>query len=103
MTVSRVVNGQPLVVERTRDKVNVAIEALGCVPNSAARSLAAGGKRRIALLHCNPSAAYLSEFLMGAFANLCRKAHLGPHQSKKASGNWVVDFISDSATMELMS
>ena len=68
MTVSRVVNGQPLVVESTRDKVNAAIEALGYVPNSAARSLAAGGKSRIALVHCNPSAAYLSEFLMGALA-----------------------------------
>ena len=65
MTVSRVINGATNVSEATRDKVRSAIATLGYVPNPAARSLAGGRQQRIALLHANPSAAYLSEFLMG--------------------------------------
>lgn len=68
MTVSRVVNGEPNVMPDTRDKVNAAVEALGYVPNPAARSLAGGQQCRIALLHSNPSAAYLSELLVGSLA-----------------------------------
>ena len=65
MTVSRVVNGEVNVVEATREKVREAVRLLGYVPNPAARSLAGGRQCRIALLHSNPSAAYLSEFLVG--------------------------------------
>lgn len=65
MTVSRVINGEANVVEATREKVLDAVRLLGYVPNSAARSLAGGRQCRIALLHSNPSAAYLSEFLVG--------------------------------------
>jgi LacI family transcriptional regulator len=65
MTVSRVINGETNVVEATRVKVQDAVRLLGYVPNSAARSLAGGRQCRIALLHSNPSAAYLSEFLVG--------------------------------------
>lgn len=68
MTVSRVINCEPNVLPATRDKVTAAITALGYVPNPAARSLAGGQQCRIALLHANPSAAYLSEFLMGSLA-----------------------------------
>jgi len=68
MTVSRVINSEPNVLPATRDKVREAIDALGYVPNPAARSLAGGQQCRIALLHANPSAAYLSEFLMGSLA-----------------------------------
>jgi LacI family transcriptional regulator len=68
MTVSRVINCEPNVLPATRDKVAAAIAALGYVPNAAARSLAGGQQCRIALLHANPSAAYLSEFLMGSLA-----------------------------------
>lgn len=68
MTVSRVVNGGPGVGEATRGKVGKAIDALGYVPNPAARSLAGARQVRIALLHANPSAAYLSEFLIGSLA-----------------------------------
>lgn len=65
MTVSRVINREASVVEATRDKVREAIRALDYVPNAAARSLAGGRQSRIALLHSNPSASYLSEFLVG--------------------------------------
>ncbi len=68
MTVSRVINCETNVRPATRDKVNAAIMALGYVPNPAARRLAGGQQCRIALLHANPSAAYLSEFLMGSLA-----------------------------------
>ena len=66
MTVSRVVNREANVLPATRDKVTAAIAALGYVPNRAARSLAGGQQCRIALLHNNPSATYLSALLMGA-------------------------------------
>lgn len=65
MTVSRVVNAAGNVAAKTRIKVEAAIAALGYVPNPVARSLAGGRQCRIALLYANPSAAYLSEFLVG--------------------------------------
>lgn len=68
MTVSRVINGEVNVRESTRTKVQAAIARLGYVPNPAARSLAGGQQCRIALLHANPSAAWLSELLMGSLA-----------------------------------
>jgi LacI family transcriptional regulator len=68
MTVSRVVNGEPHVTTNTRAKVSAAITTLGYVPHPAARSLASGQQCRIALLHSNPSAAYLSELLVGGLA-----------------------------------
>lgn len=66
MTVSRVINSEANVLPTTREKVQDAIATLGYVPNLAARSLAGGQQCRIALLHTNPSAAYLSAFLMGS-------------------------------------
>jgi LacI family transcriptional regulator len=68
MTVSRVVNGEPNVRPTTRDAVQKAIGALGYAPNAAARNLAGGKQCRIALIHSNPSAAYLSELLVGSLA-----------------------------------
>ncbi|MDE2596569.1 MAG: LacI family DNA-binding transcriptional regulator [Sphingomonadales bacterium] len=68
MTVSRVVNAEARVTPKTRERVEAAIAELGYVPNLAARSLAGGRQFRIALLYANPSAAYLSEFLVGALA-----------------------------------
>jgi LacI family transcriptional regulator len=65
MTVSRVINGEANVRDATRAAVNAAIARLGYAPNRAARSLAGAEEQRIALLYSNPSAAYLSEFLMG--------------------------------------
>lgn len=66
MTVSRVANGEPRVLPHTREKVQAVIREIGYVPNQAARRLARAEGCRIALLHSNPSAAYLSEFLMGS-------------------------------------
>ncbi len=66
MTVSRVINGEGNVREKTRDQVLEAIRQLNYSPNRAARSLAGGDQMRISLLYSNPSASYLSELLMGA-------------------------------------
>lgn len=66
MTVSRVTNGVAGVLPETRSKVEQAIAALGYVPNVAARALAGARQLRVAMLHSNPSAAYLSEFLVGS-------------------------------------
>ena len=66
MTVSRVINGEKNVSQETRDRVNAAVHELGYAPNLAARSLASAESLRIGLLYSNPSAAYLSEFLLGS-------------------------------------
>lgn len=66
MTVSRVINGKHNVRDSTREAVLKAIEELNYSPNTAARTLAAGEATHIGLLYANPSAAYLSQFLVGA-------------------------------------
>lgn len=65
MTVSRVINGSAGVREETRVAVEAAIRELGYAPNPAARRLAGASQLRIVLLYANPSAAYLSELLIG--------------------------------------
>lgn len=65
MTVSRVINGETNVRDQTRANVLASIKALRYSPNQAARSLASASAIRIGLICSNPSAAYLSEFLVG--------------------------------------
>ena len=65
MTVSRVINGAGNVKAKTLAAVDAAIAKLNYSPNPAARSLAGASPVRIGLLYSNPSAAYLSEFLVG--------------------------------------
>ena len=66
MTVSRVINGRRNVSDNTRAAVLQAIDDLNYSPNIAARTLAAGESIHIGMLYANPSAAYLSQFLVGA-------------------------------------
>jgi LacI family transcriptional regulator len=73
MTVSRVINDKRNVREATRDLVLRVIDELNYSPNAAARTLAAGEATHIGLLYANPSAAYLSQFLVGALEG-ARKA-----------------------------
>jgi len=75
MTVSRVINGNPGVGIKNRDKVMRAIEALHYQVNVAARA-ARIGTVRVGLLYSNPSAAFLSAFLVGALSECGR---LGAH------------------------
>lgn len=72
MTVSRVINSEEVVKQSTREKVQAAIEALNYSPSAAARSLAGGDETRIGLLYSNPSASYLSEFLVGSLDQASR-------------------------------
>ncbi len=65
-TVSRVINADKNVREVTRDRVTAAIRALNYTPNLAARSLASAAQTRIGVVYSNPSASYLSAFLLGA-------------------------------------
>jgi len=72
MTVSRVVNGEKNVRPVTRAAVLSAVKALNYAPNPAARSLAGAEAARIGLIYSNPSAAYLTEFLVGALDEASR-------------------------------
>lgn len=72
MTVSRVMNHAPGVKATTREAVMKAVESLGYAPNAAARSLARAGAGRLGMLYSNPSASYLSEFLIGALEGVHR-------------------------------
>lgn len=72
MTVSRVINGDAKVRAATRARVDAAISQLNYTPNPAARSLAGAEPIRIGLLYSNPSAAYLSEFLVGTLDQASR-------------------------------
>jgi LacI family transcriptional regulator len=72
MTVSRVLNRQENVTDETRSLVQATIERLNYSPSHVARSLAGHAHYRIGLLYSNPSAAFLSEFLLGALSE-CRK------------------------------
>jgi LacI family transcriptional regulator len=74
MTVSRVMNSNSNVREATRELVMRAVRELNYTPNAAARSLAAAQGTRIALIYTNPSAAYLSELLVGALDGAARTA-----------------------------
>lgn len=65
MTVSRVINGGTNVKDATRAIVLEAVARLNYSPNTAARSLAAGTTTHVGLLYANPSAAYLTQFLIG--------------------------------------
>lgn len=66
MTVSRVINAESGVREETRAKVAASVKALRYSPNLAARSLASADGLHLGILYANPSAAYLSEFLLGS-------------------------------------
>ena len=92
MTVSRVVNGGQYVSDSTRQTVMQAVRQLGYSPNLAARNLASARGERLGLLYGNPSASYLSEFLVGALDAATRhgvqlvleKCELTPAASRRA-------------------
>ena len=96
MTVSRVINGTSNVRAATRDAVTHAIATLNYAPNPAARSLAGAGQVRIGLLYSNPSAGFLSEFLLGSlehaplgcFVGLRTYACLAARAATVSAGGW---------------
>jgi LacI family transcriptional regulator len=72
MTVSRVINGEKNVRAATREAVLAAVRELSYAPNLAAKSLASAEQPRVGLPFTNPSAAYLSEFLVGVLDEIGR-------------------------------
>ena len=74
MTVSRVIRGFSNVRQETRDAVQAAVTKLRYTPNLAARILAGDEQLRIGLVYSNPSAAFLSELLVGSLEET-RLAH----------------------------
>lgn len=65
MTVSRVVNGEQAVKASTRERVLAAISDLKYISSQAVRRIVEIEPIRIGVLYSNPSAGYLSEFLIG--------------------------------------
>ncbi len=92
MTVSRVMNDKDSVRAKTREKVYAAVAALNYSPNQAARRLAGSKPVRIGFLYSNPSAGYLSEFLVGLLNQaslnntqlLVEKCEAGDHEQAHA-------------------
>ena len=71
-TVSRVINGDPLVTPETRARVDAAIAELGYQPNAIARSLAAGRTHTLACLAPNLTGFTFARISEGAEAG-CRQ------------------------------
>ena len=71
-TVSRVINGDPLVTPETRARVEAAIAELGYQPNAIARSLAAGRSHTLACLAPNLTDYTFARIIEGAEAE-CRQ------------------------------
>ena len=65
-TVSRVINGDPLVTPETRAQVEAAIAALGYQPNAIARSLAAGRSKTLACIAPNLTDYTFARIIEGA-------------------------------------
>ena len=75
-TVSRVVNREPNVRDKTRDVVNRAINQLNYRPSMAARGLAGGRSFLVGLLYGNASDSFLVEVQRGILL-ACRENHYG--------------------------
>ena len=73
-TVSRVLNNEPNVSERTRKRVEAAVEELRYRPLPSARVLAGRRSYLVAMLFDNPSANYLMEIEMGVL-DACQAQH----------------------------
>ena len=84
MTVSRVINNDGAVSPATRERVEAVIRELNYAPNPAAQRLAAAKAVKIALLYDNPSAGFLSEFLLGALEGASRNARFFTHMERPA-------------------
>lgn len=71
-TVSRVINNEPAVKDKTRKKVQSVISALNYQPNLSARNLASAASHEIGFVYDNPNAYYVIEMQHGMLKE-CRK------------------------------
>jgi LacI family transcriptional regulator len=73
MTVSRVINGNKNVRDAMRERVMASIKALNYTVNVAARNTRSGvTAARVGVLYSNPSASYLSDFMVGGLEQSAR-------------------------------
>ena len=75
-TVSRVINNEPSVHARTREKVQREIDALGYQPDPSARSLRSTRAYTIGLVYDNPNAHYIINLQRGVLS-VCRSSGFG--------------------------
>jgi LacI family transcriptional regulator len=75
-TVSRVINNEPSVHARTREKVQREIDALGYQPDPSARSLRSTRAYAIGLVYDNPNAHYVINLQHGVLS-VCRSSGFG--------------------------
>ena len=71
-TVSRVLNKEPNVAVKTRERVETIAKELNYTPNFAARGLASSKSYLLALMYDNPSPIYIMEIQNGAI-DICRE------------------------------
>ncbi len=72
-TVSRVINGEPNVSAKTREKVQAIIARLNYRPNVWARALGSSRSHLIGLIYDNPSQGYINQVQVGAMT-ACQRA-----------------------------
>ena len=72
-TVSRVINNEANVAEKTKEKVLTSVKKLGFKPNKSAQSLRSKKSYMLALLYDNPNKSYLADIQSGIF-NACKQA-----------------------------
>ncbi len=99
-TVSRVLNNEPNVTDKTRQKVKDAFEQLSYKPSPQARGLASKQSFLIGLLYFNPNTSYVNDIQTGAM-NVCNKAgyHLIIHREDNNNVHLLNDlnnFVSQS-------
>jgi LacI family transcriptional regulator len=75
-TVSRVINNEPSVRARTREKVQREIDALGYQPDPSARSLRSTRAYALGLVYDNPNAHYIINLQRGVLS-VCRSSDFG--------------------------
>lgn len=97
MTASRAVNGKALVSAKAKRAVDLAVKALGYVPNASARALAGSADRRVALLHSHSTtSAYLGELLLGAMSEAPQR-HLHLVVEQCAPGAFAAEIVEQVA------
>jgi LacI family transcriptional regulator len=98
MTVSRAINGRDGMRPEVRSAILAAIDEIGYKPNTAARSLVTSAELRVGVIYSNPSAAFMSEFLTGAFEEAAshgaRLMILRAPKGKDPSSKTLNDFIA---------
>jgi len=99
-TVSRVINNEPAVQQRTRDKVLRAIEHLDYQPDLSARSLRSAQSFALGMVYDNPNAYYVISMQAGVLS-VCRGTGFGLqiHPCNSASpdlANELVDLVKRS-------